>query len=162
MSFFNDPGALARLQKHLQDAYDKDKPLPRDVLYVLLREIKLLRSGRKSTVFKTTRTKSTIHPVDEILQRDAVSYILTCQKSGREPKAAARIFPTCQKSGRGPTPIKTICKLYGVSNSTVHRWKAKYEDVASSNLTDKQVKQFLRIIGPQYRRMTYRPTYRPR
>jgi len=108
---------LELLQQCLEYSRDTGEPLPVELLKDMIIEIRMLRSGRESELFNEGKHKPKLHPTAEGLERDAVSYILTCQKQKLDPH-----------------PVKTICMAYGVANSTVHRWKDQYKDSATDSL----------------------------
>jgi len=120
------PLDLDLVSECLEYARKKREPLPIEFLVDLLREVRLLQSGRPSKLFTKQGTKPKNHPMASILERDAVSYILTCQKNKSDP-----------------TPVKTICDAFRVSNSTVHRWKKKYKDIAIDNANKEQLEVVL-------------------
>jgi hypothetical protein len=120
------PLSLDLVHECLKYARETGEPLPAEFLVDLLREVRLLQSGRPSKLFTKQGTKPKNHPMAAIMERDAVSYILTCQKNKSDP-----------------TPIKTIGKVFDVKNSAVHRWKEKYMEVAIDNLNKAQLEWVL-------------------
>lgn len=128
------PLGLDLVRECLEYARETSTPLPAEFLTDLLREVRLLQSGRPSKLFTKQGTNPKDHPMAAILERDAVSYILTCQKNKFDP-----------------TPVKTICDASGASNSAVHRWKMKYKDVAIDNANKAQREATLDWLRDMYR-----------
>ena len=120
------PLNLDLVHECLKYARETGESLPAEFIVDLLREVRLLQSGRASELFTKQGTKPKNHPMASILERDAVSYILTCKKNKSDL-----------------TPVKTICGAYDVSNSTAHRWKKKYKDTAIDNANKAQLEVVL-------------------
>ena len=128
------PLSLDLVHECLKYASETGESLPAEFLVDLLREVRLLQTGRPSKLFTKQGTNPKNHPMASILERDAVSYILTCQKNKSDPM-----------------PVKTICKASGASNSAVHRWKEKYKDVAIDNANKAQLATILDWLRDIYR-----------
>jgi hypothetical protein len=128
------PLSLDLVHNCLKYAQETGEPLPTEFVADLLKEVELLQSYRPSEVFKKQGQALKDHPMAAILERDAVSYILTCQKNKSDP-----------------TPIKTICDAYGVTSSTPDRWKKKYRDVAIDNANKAQLDAVLTQWPALYR-----------
>jgi hypothetical protein len=108
---------LDLLRDCLSHAIESGEPLPPDLLRELITEVDRLRTGRVSELFKKIETRPSRHPDRERLEGAAVAYAEICG----ETKADA-------------SPIKTICKSFGVTPATVHRWKQKYRATLPSNI----------------------------
>jgi len=129
---------LDELHDCLQHAYASGEPLSKWVLSVLLREVDQLRNGRESYLLRKKVTNPGNSPIVDLYVCVAVHYLHACENSELDP-----------------TPIKTVRDVYGVSNSTVHRWKAshKTEQIAINPppTSEAQWKNVLRMAGESYR-----------
>lgn len=108
------------------------RPVPNSVLDGLIYNMDLLDRGRESNLFEKKGTKPKTHPVKEFWQRDAVSYVLTCQKNDLDK-----------------TPVKTICDKFEVTRPTFYKWKKKYKD-ASDNVSKEYIQYILNGAARSY------------
>ena len=100
----------------LQYAYKTGKSLPKHLLYDLIEQMKLLRSGWDSELFQKREAQES-HPSTQRYQEIAVSYVLSCRKNNFDEH-----------------PVPTIAKAYGVTRKTIYEWIKKYKDDAFDSL----------------------------
>ena len=111
--------------------YEKGSP-SLDVLDIVIMHIEQLQRGERSWLLR---------PLDGRVHSDAAN---------RAKMFAVDYIKTCRKHGYDKKPMKTITKLYVVTDRTVRNWQKEYTDLVPGQ-KNKRIGEYLEMYAELYR-----------